>query len=188
MMQPDLPVEPPARRAGGAPPAGRRARSRAAAQPLQRPIIAICNDLYAPALRPLRAVARVVQFRPPAVRAPRCPRAIHLLRAQTGMHAQVKEHLSQSLVTIWLVMCKQMREPCLYTLARRIPGIRQHASAGTPARTTGGRRRAPRPARAGKRHHRPPASGLRGGGAGRRPHGAPHDPAGHKPLRAIRLP
>jgi len=71
-------IEPPARHAGGAPPAGRRARSRAAAQPLLRPIIAICNDLYAPALRPLRTVARVVQFRPPAVRAPRCPGAVHL--------------------------------------------------------------------------------------------------------------
>ncbi len=35
-------------------------------RPLCRPIICICNDLYAPALRPLRDVARVFQFSPPA--------------------------------------------------------------------------------------------------------------------------
>ncbi|KAI8801849.1 P-loop containing nucleoside triphosphate hydrolase protein [Cladochytrium replicatum] len=32
---------------------------------LRRPIICICNDLYAPVLRPLRAIARVLQFRAP---------------------------------------------------------------------------------------------------------------------------
>ncbi|KAI9220475.1 hypothetical protein BC828DRAFT_398148 [Blastocladiella britannica] len=32
---------------------------------LRRPIICICNDLYAPALRPLRAIARIVQVRRP---------------------------------------------------------------------------------------------------------------------------
>ena len=31
---------------------------------LQRPIIAICNDLYTPALRPLRQLALVVTFPP----------------------------------------------------------------------------------------------------------------------------
>ena len=31
--------------------------------PLKRPIICICNDLYAPALRPLREVARVFHFK-----------------------------------------------------------------------------------------------------------------------------
>lgn len=35
------------------------------AVPLQRPIICICNDLYVPALRPLRAIARIVRFQPP---------------------------------------------------------------------------------------------------------------------------
>ncbi|GFR50396.1 hypothetical protein Agub_g12612, partial [Astrephomene gubernaculifera] len=35
-------------------------------RPLSRPIICICNDLYAPALRPLRDVARVFHFSPPA--------------------------------------------------------------------------------------------------------------------------
>lgn len=33
---------------------------------LRRPIICICNDLYAPALRPLRAAAKVLHFRAPA--------------------------------------------------------------------------------------------------------------------------
>ena len=32
---------------------------------LMRPIICICNDLYAPSLRPLRAIAQIVVFRPP---------------------------------------------------------------------------------------------------------------------------
>ena len=36
-------------------------------QPLCRPIIAVCNDIYAPALRPLRAVAKVIQFKKPTV-------------------------------------------------------------------------------------------------------------------------
>ncbi|TGZ77230.1 P-loop containing nucleoside triphosphate hydrolase protein [Ascodesmis nigricans] len=32
---------------------------------LCRPIVAVCNDLYAPALKPLRQVAEIVQMRPP---------------------------------------------------------------------------------------------------------------------------
>ncbi|KAI9486107.1 MAG: P-loop containing nucleoside triphosphate hydrolase protein [Benjaminiella poitrasii] len=32
-------------------------------KPLMRPIICICNDLYAPVLRPLRTVAKLVQFK-----------------------------------------------------------------------------------------------------------------------------
>jgi chromosome transmission fidelity protein 18 len=47
---------------------GGKARRRRGSEPLRRPLIAICNDLYAPALRPLRAVAKIVHFRPPAVR------------------------------------------------------------------------------------------------------------------------
>lgn len=31
---------------------------------LHRPVICICNDLYTPALRPLRQIALVVQFPP----------------------------------------------------------------------------------------------------------------------------
>ena len=32
---------------------------------LSRPIIAICNDLYAPALKPLRDVAKIIRMKPP---------------------------------------------------------------------------------------------------------------------------
>lgn len=46
---------------------GSKQRSKAGPQPLCRPIIAVCNDIYAPALRPLRAVAKVIQFRKPTV-------------------------------------------------------------------------------------------------------------------------
>ncbi|GAA5833833.1 hypothetical protein JCM5353_003070 [Sporobolomyces roseus] len=34
-------------------------------RPLLRPIICICNDLYAPVLRPLRPLAKIVRFQPP---------------------------------------------------------------------------------------------------------------------------
>ncbi|GMK59840.1 hypothetical protein CspeluHIS016_0900570 [Cutaneotrichosporon spelunceum] len=37
-------------------------KTKTAARPLRRPIICICNDLYAPALRPLRQHARIVRF------------------------------------------------------------------------------------------------------------------------------
>lgn len=45
-------------------PAGRSQKARTA-QPINRPVIAICNDLYAPALRPLREIAAVFNFRTP---------------------------------------------------------------------------------------------------------------------------
>lgn len=40
-------------------------RRKKGAQPLCRPLIAVCNDLYAPALRPLRAVAKIVHYKKP---------------------------------------------------------------------------------------------------------------------------
>ena len=43
----------------------KKAKRRKQAKALNRPLIAVCNDLYAPALRPLRAVARVLQFSQP---------------------------------------------------------------------------------------------------------------------------
>lgn len=39
------------------------AKKKVAAKPIMRPIICICNDVYAPALRPLREVAQVVEFK-----------------------------------------------------------------------------------------------------------------------------
>ncbi|WVR03696.1 hypothetical protein IAU60_000691 [Kwoniella sp. DSM 27419] len=42
-----------------------RKKSNTPARPLRRPIICICNDLYATALRPLRPFARVIRFRKP---------------------------------------------------------------------------------------------------------------------------
>ena len=44
-------------------PKKRKGQSRA----LQRPLIAICNDLYVPALRPLRAAAKILHFSQPQV-------------------------------------------------------------------------------------------------------------------------
>ena len=46
---------------------GVKKKTKKAAQPLCRPIIAVCNDMYAPALRPLRGVAKIVQFKKPSV-------------------------------------------------------------------------------------------------------------------------
>ncbi|WWC88031.1 uncharacterized protein L201_002934 [Kwoniella dendrophila CBS 6074] len=42
-----------------------RKKSNTPARPLRRPIICICNDLYAPTLRPLRPFARIIRFRKP---------------------------------------------------------------------------------------------------------------------------
>jgi chromosome transmission fidelity protein 18 len=61
---------------GGLAPPGPGARGRRL-RPLTRPIICICNDLYAPALRPLRDVARVFHFRKPQARQPRSPLLSH---------------------------------------------------------------------------------------------------------------
>ena len=51
--------------------------------PLRRPLIAVCNDLYAPALRPLKAVAKVLQFRPPA--ADRLVTRLRMICGQEGV-------------------------------------------------------------------------------------------------------
>jgi chromosome transmission fidelity protein 18 len=48
------------KRGGGA----RQKSGRKPSEGLMRPVICICNDLYAPALRPLRQVAEMVEFRP----------------------------------------------------------------------------------------------------------------------------
>nr|KIR83479.1 chromosome transmission fidelity protein 18 [Cryptococcus tetragattii IND107] len=42
-----------------------RRKSNTPAKLLRRPIICICNDIYAPALRPLRPYARIIRFRKP---------------------------------------------------------------------------------------------------------------------------
>ncbi|WWC60447.1 uncharacterized protein I303_103019 [Kwoniella dejecticola CBS 10117] len=42
-----------------------RKKSNTPARPLRRPIICICNDLYATTLRPLRPFARVIRFKKP---------------------------------------------------------------------------------------------------------------------------
>ncbi|WWC68500.1 uncharacterized protein I206_102429 [Kwoniella pini CBS 10737] len=42
-----------------------RKKSNTPARPLRRPIICICNDLYASSLRPLRPFARVIRFKKP---------------------------------------------------------------------------------------------------------------------------
>lgn len=48
-------------------PKKKRSSKRSIEKPLTRPIICICNDLYAPVLRPLRDVAKVFVMRPPGV-------------------------------------------------------------------------------------------------------------------------
>ncbi|KAI8113754.1 hypothetical protein M9435_003746 [Picochlorum sp. BPE23] len=45
---------------------GKPSRKKKKDKPLTRPVICICNDLYAPVLRPLRDVARVFHVRPPS--------------------------------------------------------------------------------------------------------------------------
>lgn len=53
---------------GGSGRRGRKGGTRRPLRPLMRPIICICNDLYTPALRPLREVAKIFHFRKPQVR------------------------------------------------------------------------------------------------------------------------
>lgn len=50
---------------GGIVSAGKRGRKN---KSLMRPVICICNDLYAPVIRPLRAVALSFTFKAPTVR------------------------------------------------------------------------------------------------------------------------
>ncbi|KAF9904497.1 hypothetical protein EC991_002657 [Linnemannia zychae] len=53
-------------KAGGG--GGRKSNKKFAKKPLMRPIICICNDQYAPVLRPLRTIAQIYQFKKPSVR------------------------------------------------------------------------------------------------------------------------
>ena len=55
-------------------------------RPLLRPIICICNDLYAPALRPLRDVARVFRFRRPS--AEHLAHRLQMVCAAEGLRAE----------------------------------------------------------------------------------------------------
>ena len=64
-------------------PAALQARKGRKGAPLRRPLIAVCNDLYAPALRPLKAVAKVLQFRPPA--ADRLVTRLRMICGQEGV-------------------------------------------------------------------------------------------------------
>ncbi|KAF9129908.1 hypothetical protein BGW39_003643 [Mortierella sp. 14UC] len=52
-------------KAGGG---GRKNNKKFTKKPLMRPIICICNDQYAPVLRPLRTIAQIYQFKKPSVR------------------------------------------------------------------------------------------------------------------------
>ncbi|KAF9409813.1 hypothetical protein BGZ94_001854 [Podila epigama] len=48
--------------------AGGRRGKKFTKKPLMRPIICICNDQYAPVLRPVRTIAQIYQFKKPSVR------------------------------------------------------------------------------------------------------------------------
>ena len=54
-------------------------KKRRKGKPLCRPIICVCNDLYAQVMRPLRDVAAVFQFKQPLVRHPRPYPQMHTL-------------------------------------------------------------------------------------------------------------
>ena len=55
-------------------------------RPLMRPIICICNDLYAPALRPLRDIAKVFTFRRPSTE--RLAHRLQMICAAEGLRAE----------------------------------------------------------------------------------------------------
>ena len=56
--------------------------------PLMRPIIAICNDPYAPALRPLREIAKVFKVAPPS--SARLNGRLREVCAKRGMRADTR--------------------------------------------------------------------------------------------------
>ncbi|BGO88999.1 Chromosome transmission fidelity protein 18 [Rhodotorula toruloides] len=60
-------------------------------RPLLRPIICICNDLYAPALRPLRPLAKIIRFNPPT--APMLIKRLRTICDVEGLSTENK-HLS----------------------------------------------------------------------------------------------
>ena len=74
-------------RAGGVR-SGFRSSSKRGPGPLMRPIIAICNDPYAPALRPLREMAKVFKVAPPA--SARLNGRLREVCAKRGMRADTR--------------------------------------------------------------------------------------------------
>ncbi|KAL7336329.1 hypothetical protein BJY59DRAFT_718395, partial [Rhodotorula toruloides] len=60
-------------------------------RPLLRPIICICNDLYAPALRPLRPLAKIIRFNP--LTAPMLIKRLRTICEVEGLSTENK-HLS----------------------------------------------------------------------------------------------
>ena len=81
-------------RAGGVR-SGFRSNSKRGPGPLMRPIIAICNDPYAPALRPLREMAKVFKVAPPA--SARLNGRLREVCAKRGMRADTRAlgHLAE---------------------------------------------------------------------------------------------
>ena len=61
-------------------------RNKKRSKPLLRPIIAICNDLYAPALRGLREIAKVYHFRRPS--AERLAQRLQTICSREGLHCE----------------------------------------------------------------------------------------------------
>ncbi len=77
-------------RGGGTTPSGKFIRGGRPAQqklrPLMRPIICICNDLYAPVLRPLRDVCKIFHFRKPS--AERLAHRLQMVCAAEGLRSE----------------------------------------------------------------------------------------------------
>lgn len=65
---------------------GRSPHRKQKTRPLMRPIICICNDVYAPALRPLRDVVRVFHFRRPS--AERLAHRLRMVCSIEGLRAE----------------------------------------------------------------------------------------------------
>lgn len=76
--------------AGGLTPSGKFIRGgrpvKQKLRPLMRPIICICNDLYAPVLRPLRDVCKIFHFRKPS--AERLAHRLQMVCAAEGLRAE----------------------------------------------------------------------------------------------------
>ncbi|KAI8906203.1 hypothetical protein DFJ77DRAFT_477944 [Powellomyces hirtus] len=64
------------------------ARKQTKRRPLLRPIICICNDPYAPVLRPLRHLAHIINFRPPPTKL--LAKRLHEICRWEALHADLR--------------------------------------------------------------------------------------------------
>ncbi|KAL8280406.1 hypothetical protein RQP46_007054 [Phenoliferia psychrophenolica] len=96
----------------------KKAKKKIVHRALLRPIICICNDLYSPALRPLRPYARIIRFQPPTTAM--IVTRLRNICAEEGLKADTKS------LTLLTEIAEGDLRSCLNTLQfikRRSPNV-----------------------------------------------------------------